>query len=140
LFAAHEALRLVSGRCSEVRDLQGLENAGAKSGLGEDRHHVPGIDSVIASRRRHKASSAPKFAHAQWLGQGGETSKIPGTNGGNIAQDTQPPRVGMESAREIAASLGAFHGVLPGTRFPCKTSASTVDPRARQCSLIARSL
>lgn len=49
MFAAPLKAGLLAG--VPARDLQGLENAGAKPGLGEDRHGVAWITTAIAFRK-----------------------------------------------------------------------------------------
>ncbi len=55
---AAEGRWLVAG--VPARDLQGQENAGAKSGLGEDRRQRSEIGPAIATRRKHQGAVGTK--------------------------------------------------------------------------------
>jgi hypothetical protein len=104
-----------------ARDLQGLKNAGAKPGLGEDRHRVPWISTAIAFWRAHKGSSAREFAHAEQRREPAETEKSPGGQWRKVVPKDPAASRGNGTRKGDRSQIRHVRSFSRRTRdFPCK--------------------
>ena len=114
-------------------DLQGLQSAGPKSGLGQDRQHVPGIKLAILALMAHKTPLGTKL-HPRCCGlSGDETRQIPAAQWRGTSPTSSKKRrnLAWEWSPQGRSQPVWAHSwrVAQALDFPFKIFTSTADPR-----------